>query len=450
MSLSFEQLYPGISPKGRAYLAGLAEHPHAPRFRNASGHRLRSHELDEVRTFHERERGSPSCCEPHPAWLDPFVAHLREHVPFFRHFPSGAFADLPTTSRADLARDIAAFVPDNLPTSEIIQFETTGTTGHRIVIASHPKVTANHLAFLKKALALHGIELSATGGHTAVVLAGFQESSFTYTSVNPLHDEAGIVKLNLHPNDWNDPSDRARYLDWLAPELVTGDPLSLPELSHLGMTHRPKAAMSTSMMLSPALRQELSNRLGCPVVDVYSMNESGPIAAKGPVGEDFHLLQSRLLVELLDPLGNEVAPGQRGEITLTGGYNPYLPLFRYRTGDWAARHPTDSRRLVDLEGRSPVRFRDGQGRWLNNIEVSRCLAAFALPQFQLHQDAHGTFHLRLHPAARDADNIRQALEALLASPVNIGALEPKDKVVAYTSDLANHPSVAGPTSRPVA
>lgn len=439
MSLPRSLLYPVLSEQGRAFLAGLSEHPHAPRFRNASGHRLQVPEIETVRAFHQVETSLPACGERTPDWLEPFLLRLRAQVPFFRHFPSGAFRGLPTTSRADLARDIAAFVPDDLPTSEIIHFESTGTTGHRVMIASHPMVAANHLAFLKKALALHGILLTASRGQTAVVLAGFQESSFTYTSVNPLYDEAGIVKLNLHPNDWKDPADRAKYLDWLAPELVTGDPLSLPELARIGMTHRPKAALSTSMALSPALRQELSERLGCPVVDVYSMNESGPIAAKGPGGEDFHLLQSRLLVELLDPTGKEVAPGERGEITLTGGYNPYLPLFRYRTGDWARRHPTDPRRLVDLEGRSPVRFRDGQGRWLNNIEVSQCLAGFALPQFRLHQDARGAFHLQLHPGSRDHDGIRHALEKLLASPVAIALLEPKDKVVAYTSNLAVSP-----------
>lgn len=435
MSLTLDQLCPVLSDPGRAFLASLSEHPNAPRFRNASGHRLRSHEIEQVRSFHRLERALPACGEEHPDWLDPFVARLRQQVPFFRHFPSRPFRELPTTSRADLARDIAAFVPDDLPTREIIHFESTGTTGHRVMIASHPMVAANHLAFLKKALAFHGVELTASRGQTAVVLAGFQEASFTYTSVNPLHDEAGIVKLNLHPNDWNAPSDRARYLDWLRPELVTGDPLSLPELARIGMSHRPKAAMSTSMALSPSLRQELSRNLGCPVVDVYSMNESGPIAAKGPDSEDFHLLQSRLLVEILDPLGNAVAPGERGEITLTGGYNPYLPLFRYRTGDWARRHPTDARVLVDLEGRSPVRFRDGNGRWINNIEISQCLAGFALAQFRLHQDANGAFHLQLHPTARDPAGIQRALETLLASPVNVSALVPQDKVMAYTSDL---------------
>lgn len=43
-------------------------------------------------------------------------------------------------------------------------------------------------------------------------------------------DEAGLAKINLHPDDWRDPDDRARYLDALAPEIVAGDPISFAAL----------------------------------------------------------------------------------------------------------------------------------------------------------------------------------------------------------------------------
>jgi phenylacetate-CoA ligase len=55
------------------------------------------------------------------------------------------------------------------------------------------------------------------------------------------------------------------------------------------------------------------------VADVYSLNEAGPIAvwdaAAGHV-----LLQHRMLVEVVDEHDEPVGPGERGEITLTGGY----------------------------------------------------------------------------------------------------------------------------------
>lgn len=53
-----------------------------------------------------------------------------------------------------------------------------------------------------------------------------------------------------------------------------------------------------------------------------------------------------------------MADGERGEVTLTGGFNFMWPLLRYRTNDYARRIWRDGLLvLVDLEGRAPVLFR---------------------------------------------------------------------------------------------
>lgn len=426
--------FPVLTAQGRAHLRAMMEHPCAPVFRDASGHRLREHEIPEVAAFHARELATPACTQVHPPWLDPFLRRVRGLVPFYKLWPDLPLRELPTTSRADLARDVAAFVPDDLPVDRLLRFDTTGTTGHRIAIPSHPTVAARHLAFLRKALAWHGIELRAGRGQVGVVLAGFQERCFTYASVNPLFDETGLLKLNLHPSDWNDPDDRRRYLDAMAPELVTGDPISLPELASLGMTHVPRAALSTSMALHRGLREDLRRRLGCPVLDIYSLNESGPVAARHPEDDEFRLLQGNLLVEILDEQGRAAPPGERGEIVLTGGYNDWLPLVRYRTGDHARRHPERPDILLDLEGRAPVRFLHADGHWINNIEFSQALAAFPIPRFALRQRRDGSLWLSLPPRV-DARAIAGEVARVSGRPVEVASLETDDKVVAYGSEL---------------
>jgi phenylacetate-CoA ligase len=126
-----------------------------------------------------------------------------------------------------------------------------------------------------------------------------------------------------------------------------------------------------------------------------------------------------------------------GEITLTGGFNPLLPLLRYRTGDVAAivshgREP----RLIGLAGRAPVRFRSPSGEWLNNIEVTHALGGFALPRWTLHQHADGSLDLRTDGG--DGGALRRALAELLGAGAVIrvdtsAAFD--DKVRQYTSDL---------------
>jgi len=44
-------------------------------------------------------------------------------------------------------------------------------------------------------------------------------------------------------------------------------------------------------------------------------------------------------VEIVGDSGAPLPSGEFGEIAVTGGRNPYLPLLRYRTGDFAALDP---------------------------------------------------------------------------------------------------------------
>ena len=321
----------------------------------------------------------------------------------------------------------------------MILFSSSGTTGYPLSVPSHPRVAAGYLAFHKRALRRMGVELSAGTGDVSVMLVGFQKRCFTYASFNPLMGEAGLVKINLNPDEWRTPDDRARYVDELAPELITGDPVSLAELAALDFAHRPRAIMSTSMALAPALRARLQARFSCPVADIYSMTEAGPIASWSDAHGGFLLLQNRLYVEILSPDGSSLPPGERGEIALTGGFNFYLPLVRYRTGDYASlRHTADGPALFGLEGRPPVRFRSVTNQWYNNVDITHALARFALSQYALRQNADSSLTLRLRDGDRHLEcAVVRALEDTLGRGIVISVepLTADDKVVQYTSEI---------------
>lgn len=435
--------YPTLTEDGRRMLQFLREHPHAPIFRNECGNRLSADDIAQVLEF-ERDSLASEVGWPEgelPAWLNRFVEQCFSDVPFYRRYgsPSPRFQDLPTVSRADLSRDIAQFVPDSAPIDRLINFRTSGTTGHPLLIASHPVVAASYLAFHKRALRRFGIELNHGQGQVGVALIGFQQKCFTYVSVTPTMNESGLAKINLHPADWRDPSDRGKYLDALAPEIYTGDPLAFDVLMNLPLQTKPRAMLSTSMTLLTSMRQRLEERFSCPVLDIYSMNEAGPVAVADPAIGGHVLLQPRLYVEILDEFGQTLPPGKRGEITLTGGFNSCLPLLRYRTGDFASLsfHGGEPA-LIGFEGRPPVRFRNMQGKWFNNIEVTHALRPFAIPQFALHQDREGGLLLQLTGVGHSERQIRSSLLDLFGpgqrlSLETIGAFD--GKVVQYTTAL---------------
>lgn len=440
--LSSTQRYPTLSAHGQAMLEFLRHHPHAPLYRGQRGNRLTSADLERVRAAERQARAPLSARDlREPAWLDAFVDHCYASVPFRRaQGPRPRdFADIPTSDRGDLSRDIAQFVPDDVPIDRLIAFQTSGTTGHPLLIASHPIVAASYLGFHKRALRRFGVELKYGRGQVGVVLLGFQRKCFTYVSVTPTMSESGFAKINLHPDDWRDPSDREAYLNALEPEVIAGDPISFCELLRLPLNYRPRALLSTSMSLTEGLALQLEARFECPVIDLYSMTEAGPVAVRDPKLGGHALLQEHLFVEVLDEHGKPKPLGERGEITLTGGFNFCVPLLRYRTGDYASLHlDGDDVVLRGLEGRPPVQFRDMAGRWLNNIDVTHALQNLALGQFTLHQRRDGSLLFRCAGHALDFPAVRAALRRLFGTsqPLKIESLPAfAGKVVQYTSEL---------------
>lgn len=434
--------YPTLGEAGRRMLQRLREHPAAPIYRNESGNRLTAADVDDLRAFERDLLAATLEASPHaePDWLTAFVADTFAQVPYWRALgaPPRRFADLPTIDRGDLAADIARFVPDDVELERLINFRTTGTTGQPLLVASHPVVAGRYLAFHKRALRRFGIELRHGRDQVGVVLIGHQRKCFTYVSVTPLMDESGLAKINLHPDDWRDPADRARYLDALDAEVIAGDPISFAELLELPLTTRPRVCVSVSMALSPGLRARLEARFGCPVLDVYSLNEVGPVAVFDAAAGGHVLLQPRLFVEVLDAAGHRVAPGERGEITVTGGFNFCLPLLRYRTGDFGSLVAgADAPVIAGLVGRRPVRFRNGARQWFNNIDVSHALGSLALSRFGLHQFADGALALSLAPGEMGlADAALAALRPLFGDQLRpVRAFADEDKFVQYSSDL---------------
>jgi phenylacetate-CoA ligase len=435
--------YPTLGDAGRHMLRFLREHPHAPIYRNESGNRLTAEDVARARAF-EAEVLAASVGWPRggePDWLEAFVERCFAEVPRYRRLGAAPrrLEEIEPVSRADLGRDIAAFVPDSAPVDRLINFRTTGTTGHPLLLASHPLVAAGYLAFHKRALRRFGVAVHHGRGQVGVVLLGHQRRCFTYVSVTPTMDESGLAKINLHPDDWRDLADRARYIDALAPEVIAGDPLSFAELLALETSVRPAALLCTGMALSDGLRRRLADRFGCPVLDLYSLNEAGPVAVADPAAGGHVLLQHRLYVEILDAAGRRVSPGERGEVTLTGGFNFCLPLLRYRTGDFAALSLDGPEPvLAGLEGRPPVRFRTTGGAWINNIDITHALRPLPLAQYAVRQRADGSLVVRIAGGAGERPAVRAALLELFGAGqrMEIVDLPPGDgKVVQYTSEL---------------
>jgi phenylacetate-CoA ligase len=169
--------------------------------------------------------------------------------------------------------------------------------------------------------------------------------------------------------------------------------------------------LSSIATLSDAFAETLQRKFGCPVLDLYALTEAGIVAVR--TREGHAILPHDLYVEILDDEDQPCPEGVRGEIALTGGRNPFAPLLRYRTGDFASLVWRDGRPILQhLEGREPVVFATPEGGTVHSMQVSRALRQFALVQFSLHQDASGRFEFRYRGDV-DAKAVSAELVSLL-------------------------------------
>jgi hypothetical protein len=102
--------------------------------------------------------------------------------------------------------------------------------------------------------------------------------------------------------------------------------------------------------------------------------------------------------------------GELGEVALTGGFNTFLCLVRYRTGDHGSLTFRGSQPVLrDLELRPPTVYRRADGRLLNNIDVTMALQRFGLDRFRVFQSAAGDVHLKVAGIEIDEGEIRKAM-----------------------------------------
>jgi phenylacetate-CoA ligase len=448
------QRFPLMTDAGRAGLARLREHAHAPRFNFPCGDRLNLSGLQHVQAFAQRVAGNPhisleECLECAGKWY--------KSVPFFRErgaFP-GTWASLPTMGRDDIRRAPWALVPDDESLDDLLVYYTSGTTGSRMQVLSHPVTASSYLPLLERALQTVGVELGRGPETVAILNVCSQQRVLTHAAISSYLDQAGYVKINLNPTDWRTSADIAAYIDDLKPRIITSNPISLVEMARLPLTWKPQALVSTAMSLLPATRAYLERHFGCPVLDVYSMNECRFLAFRADAGP-WQPGAPDTFIEILNPQGDPCAPGQVGEITITCPRNPFLPLLRYRTGDFAAfrtaaesaslspreaedghlapqkaapsqslsqskpphhedhvaalRNQPSQYQLVDFHGRPPVLFELPDGRMINNIDVMGVLRRFPIFRFALHQNASGAFELRLEGGEEGEHELRQAFK----------------------------------------
>jgi phenylacetate-CoA ligase len=383
--LTDEDRWPGLAESARARLDSVRAASNAPAWTHEAGHRLDAAGIDSA-----QER------LPVENWLDSHLAIARE-LPAYRGYqgPLEQLADFPPISREDLVRDIGGFVPLHADLSRMTQGTSSGSTGRALLIPEDPEEIARTFWMLVELVTACGVDWRPDSRRLAIANVVNQSRAYTYASAVPGFGESVMARLNLHPDSWAGRA-RADFLSAFDPQVISGAPSGLVSLldddlldDDLRAVLHPLAIVSGATHLTPALREALTARFGCPILDLYGLHETRPIGLSVD-GGPFVILDRRVVVELLGPSGDEVRAGERGEIVVTTGENRFLPLVRYRTGDFGRLVSVDGRTAIaDLEGREEVMFTAADGTTIPAVDLTQQLQAAGAHGWSVHQDGDG-------------------------------------------------------------
>ncbi|MDN4639353.1 AMP-binding protein [Agreia sp. PsM10] len=401
--------WPTLSPEGARRLETLRSHPDAPAWVHATGDRLSAEAVRRVR------RPLPTA-----GWIDEHLDTARR-LPAYRRRAAElrSLQDFPLITRDDLVDDVSAFVPLDADLARAVHGSSSGSTGRALLIPDDIEDTARTFHLMIALAAEQGVVWEPD--HTRLALAHVvkQRQAFTYASVISSFDQATMARLNLDRRGWRSPDARTRFLVDQNPQAFSGSPTSLAELldAELVAALRPLAIFSGAMALSSALRHDLERAYGCPVIDIYGLHETRPIASRADDGP-FVVLDRRVHVEIVDERGRPAPPGAHGEIVVTAGENSLLPLVRYRTGDFGRLVDVGGRlAIADLEGREATTFLAADGSRVPCVDLTQHLQAAGAHGWSVIQDATGRVEATI--VRGDSAQVTAALEALLGRTVEV-------------------------------
>ena len=384
IALTDEERFPLLDDL--SFLNALRQDVFAPKFNFKSGDRLNAVQLSKVHShkikyYNEKVFWNEG---QSPDWIADYLKWCIETVPFYQN-KGDDFNSFPTVSREDIRNFPYLFVSNEANLEELLVYHTSGSTGPKLDVLFDAVSQASWLPQIESVLKDFNISITEGKNTTAIALICAQEKTLTYASLSTYLEGAGVLKINLNPSEWNQPDHAVKYLEKYNPQILTGDPIAFMALLDLAPQLKPKALISSAMKLTTGTKNKLENYFKCPVIDLYSLTECRNIAYAA--GSGHKVIRPDLYLEIFDEHKDVKLPyGERGELVVTGGNNPFLPLVRYRTGDFCSlKIENGVPFLIDLEARNPVLFYTKSNLKINNIDISNRLSELPLAGFKMHQ-----------------------------------------------------------------
>ena len=244
---------------------------------------------------------------------------------------------IPITSKKDLQTIPAEdFLSTGMDSKNLIVRRTGGSTGEPTVIRRSWFEEILLQAFQHRALHYYGRRFK---DHSVKVLAISDQKNHTNKSVRFIQQ---FIKkygfLNVSFVDCRLPvEDIISKIKNLNPDTLGGYPGAIHYISRSLSEDdkeviRPRILTVGGEVLTPLMRQQISDSFGAPVYSVYNSNEFYNISWECKETGQFHVCDDSLIMEVLKD-NRQAKEGETGEVVGTCLHSFAMPLIRFRLGD---------------------------------------------------------------------------------------------------------------------
>lgn len=312
--------------------------------------RLKRHDSVAVRKKMEESQwwGHARLQELQLARLRQLLSHAQQHVPYYRDlFASLGFhaedvrslddlARLPFLDKAAIRGNTDALKADNA--RDLARFNTGGSSGQPLIFYIGKERVSHDVAAKWRATRWWNVDI----GDAEIVVWGSPIELGAQDTVRALRDR--MLRTKLLPAFEMSDAKLDTFLTEIRarqPKMLFGYPSALSHIARhadakgvrmddLGI----RVAFVTSERLYDEQHEQISKTFGCPVANGYGGRDAGFIAHQCPEG-GMHITAEDILVEIVNPEGKVLPPGEAGEIVVTHLATRDFPFIRYRTGDRA-------------------------------------------------------------------------------------------------------------------
>ncbi|MEP7208893.1 MAG: phenylacetate--CoA ligase family protein [Casimicrobiaceae bacterium] len=325
---------------------------------------------------------------------------------------------LPTMSKGD-ARDNMARIHWPGAPGGTFRYNTGGSSGEPLIFYYGRQRQASDAAGRIRARRWWGVDV----GDPEVYLWGAPVELARTDRVKTLRDRL-LNQLVLNAFEMT-PESMDGYLDAIAafrPRCIYGYASSIALLAAHALDrkvqpHTPelRVVCTTGEPLYPYQRSLIRRVFGVPAANEFGSRDIGFTAHETADGEIL-LMSESIILEILDPDGHPVPPGEIGEAVMTGLCSEAQPFIRYRTGDLVragGEGALDGRGLHVLRevvGRTTDFVVRSDGATMHALAVIYVLRAIqGIAEFKFVQHDLGHVEVLVVPAATWSDEARKTL-----------------------------------------